>query len=87
MATSSVPPGASQPPARPAPKSVGSAFMKPDGTLEMSLRTQTQDGMIGEAFLVIPPGDPRYADMVAHLGGIEPGQGRAIPPFPAPDAA
>ena len=57
--------------------------MQEDGTLELSLRTETEDGMIGEAFLVIPPNDPRYSSMVAHLGGIKPGEGCAIPPFPA----
>lgn len=79
MADPDVPPRAVPPP------DVGSAYMKPDGTLEMRLRTETEDGTIGEAFLVIPPADPRYKDMVAHLGGIKPGEGRAIPPFPAPE--
>jgi hypothetical protein len=74
------PPG---PPTRPKADNVGSAYMQPDGTLEMSLRTETDDGTIGEALLVIPRADPRYKDMVAHLGGIRPGEGRTIPPFPA----
>ncbi len=74
-----------QPPARPQPASVGSAYMQPNGTLEMSLRTETKDGTIGEALLVIVKDDPRYADMVKHLGGIKPGEGKAIPPFPAPE--
>ena len=42
------------PPPKPQPANVGSAYMQPNGTLEMSLRTETQDGTIGEAFLVIP---------------------------------
>jgi hypothetical protein len=74
-----------RPPGKPQADNVGSAYMQPDGTLEMSLRTETQDGTIGEAFLVIPKDDPRYADMVKHLGGIGPGEGRTIPPFPAPE--
>ncbi len=65
-----------EPPPKPQPAQVGSAYMQPNGTLEMSLRTETQDGTIGEAFLVIPKGDPRYADMVKHLGGIKPGRER-----------
>ena len=87
MADPASPPGADRPPGKPAPQNVGSAYMTPEGVLEMSLRAETEDGTIGEAFLVIRPDDPRYASMVAHLGGIQPGQGRAIPPFPAPDAA
>lgn len=78
------PSNADRPPAKPQPDNVGSAYMQDDGTLEMSLRTETDDGMIGEAFLVIPPSDARYADMVAHLGGIKPGEGRPIPPFAPP---
>ena len=80
MANPDVPPGALPPP------DVGSAYMQPDGTLELRLRAETEDGTIGEALLVIAPGDPRHASMVAHLGGIQPGQGCAIPPFPAPEA-
>ena len=87
MADSPTPPGADRPPAKPELENVGSAYMQPDGTLEMSLRTETDDGTIGEAFLVIPPGDPRYPSMVSHLGGIQPGEGRAIPPFPPPEPA
>ena len=69
-------------PPKPQPTSVGSAYMQPNGTLEMSLRTETQDGTIGEAFLVIPKGDPRYADMVKHLGDIKPGRGKGDTAIP-----
>jgi hypothetical protein len=70
------------PPARPQPVDVGSAYMEADGTIEMRLRTETDDGTVGEALLVIPPNDPRHAEMVKHLDGIRPGEGRAIKPFP-----
>jgi len=72
-----------QPTARKPADNVGSAYMDPNGTLEMRLRTETDDGTIGEAYLVIPPADPRYAAMVKHLDGIKPGEGRTIKPFPA----
>jgi hypothetical protein len=87
MADPASPANPDRPPMRPQPENVGSAYMQPDGTLEMSLRTETEDGTIGEAFLVIPKGDPRYPEMVKHLGGIGPGEGRTIPPFPAAEAA
>lgn len=74
------------PPTRKAPDNVGSAYMKPDGTIEMRLRTETDDGTVGEALLVIPPSDPRHAAMVKHLDGIKPGEGRSIKPFPAEPA-
>lgn len=87
MADTPTPPDADRPPEQPAPKDVGSAYMDEDGVLEMSLRTESADGMIGEALLVIRPDDPRYAQMVQHLGGLKPGEGCAIPPFPAEGAA
>ena len=70
------------PPTRPQPADVGSAYMEADGTIEMRLRTEADDGTVGEALLVIPPGDPRHAAMVKHLDGIKPGEGRPIKPFP-----
>ena len=70
-------------PQRPAPPDVGSAYMTEQGVLELSLRTEAADGTVGEALLIVPPDDARYADMVRHLGGIGPGEGRPIPPFPA----
>jgi hypothetical protein len=72
-----------QPPEKKPADDVGSAYMEADGTLEMRLRTETDDGTIGEAYLVIAPADPRYAAMVKHLDGIKPGEGRPIKPFPA----
>ena len=68
-----------------APASVGSAEMGKDRVLRLMLRTETADGMVGEMTLVVPPDDPRYAGFVAHLGGIEPGEARPIPPFPEPE--
>ena len=70
-------------PQEPEPTTIGSAYMQDDGTLEMSLRAVAADGTIGEAMMVVPPKDGRYADMVKHLGGIKPGQGKPIPPFPS----
>ena len=87
MADSVPPPGAARPPGNAKADNVGSAYMQPDGTLEMRLRTETHDGTIGEAYLLIPPADPRYQSMVKHLSGIKPGEGRTIPPFPAPEQA
>ncbi len=75
-----------RPPEKPPADNVGSAYMDPAGVLEMRLRTETADGTIGEAYLVIPPDDPRYAAMVRHLDGIAPGEGRTIKPFPAAEA-
>ncbi len=66
------------------PQDVGVAQMQSDGTLHLHLRTVAKDGTIGEAMMIVPPKDPKYAGMVAHLSGIKPGQAKAIPPFPEP---
>jgi hypothetical protein len=66
------------------PPSVGSAERLADGTLNLFLRTQTDDGTVGEAMMIVPPDDPRHAGILAHLGGLAPGQGCEIPPFPPP---
>ncbi len=64
-----------------AAESVGVAVCKPDGTIEMMLRAKGPKGEIGEAMKVYKPADPKYAGIVAHLGGIKPGQSKPIPPF------
>ena len=68
-----------------APASVGSADMDEKGVLRLMLRTETADGMIGEMTMLVPPDDPRYAGFVAHLGGMQPGDAKSIPPFPEPE--
>ena len=67
------------------PRSVGTARMEADGTLRLMFRTETPSGMIGEAVKIVRPDDKDYAMFVRHLGGIRPGEGASIPPFPAPD--
>lgn len=65
-----------------APEPIGSAHMLPDGTLHLRLQAATPGVAVGEALLVIRPDDHRHAAMVEHLGGIEPGGHRPVPPFP-----
>jgi hypothetical protein len=69
---------------RPPPHDVGTAQMLEDGTLSLRLRTETADGTIGEALMIVAPGDARYAGMVTHLGGMKTGESRSIPPFVEP---
>jgi len=65
------------------PTDVGIATLAEDGTLEMQLRTVARNGTIGEALLLVATDDERYASMIAHIGGLEPGQSKPIPPFPS----
>lgn len=66
------------------PADVGMAQMDADGTLRLYLRTETPDGMVGEAVAVLKPGEARYDATLQHLGGLQPGQSKPIPPFPPP---
>lgn len=79
-----LPPADAAPDATPAdePDSVGVAECLADGTLRLMLRTRTGDGMIGEALMMVPPGDPRHPGILAHLGRIAPGESVPIKPFP-----
>jgi hypothetical protein len=71
------PPRSSVPP-------IGVARMRPDGTLELDLR-----GPGGaEARTVYPPSHAEYNQVLAHLGGMKPGEEKPVPPWPDPwDAA
>lgn len=63
------------------PESIGVAVCTADGTIQLMLRAVGPKGEIGEAMQVFKPSDPKYRGIVAHLGGIQPGQSKPIPPF------
>jgi hypothetical protein len=62
--------------------SIGSATMKPDGTIELMLRAQGPGGMLGDALVRYPPTHPQYQTILTHLGGLKPGESKPVPPFP-----
>jgi hypothetical protein len=66
-----------------APANVGVATMAADGTITLMLRSEDH-GRIAEAVLVKRPGDADYEQVKAHLGGLKPGESKAIPPWPEP---
>jgi hypothetical protein len=63
------------------PESVGVARMAPDGTVTAYLRSEAPGQPIAEAKTIYKPGDPKYDEMVAHIGGIKPGEEKPIPPW------
>lgn len=63
---------------------IGSAHMRADGTLELRLRAESPGGIRGDAFFTVAPEDPRYPELVDHLGGIEPGAYAPVLPFAMP---
>lgn len=60
---------------------IGSAKMLADGTLVLNLRAET-GGAIGHAEFRFKKGDPKYAEILQHVGKIEPGEEKAVMPFP-----
>ena len=66
------------------PKDVGLATADTDGTIRLNLVAQDDKGRMGEATIIVAPGDDDYEDTVAHLGGLAPGESKSIPPWPDP---
>lgn len=54
---------------------IGTARMREDGTIVLDLR---HPWMHQE----YPPGHPRHASIVEHVGGLRPGEEKAVPPWP-----
>lgn len=61
--------------------SIGSATMRPDGTIVLQLRAQTGP-TIGDAQFTYPPDHPQYHEILEHVGGLEPGESKPVPPWP-----
>lgn len=62
--------------------SIGSAKMEDDGTILLLLRAETPGGAVGDALLRYPPRHPQYDEILRHLGGLEKGQEKPVPPWP-----
>jgi hypothetical protein len=57
--------------------------MKPDGTIVLQLRaTDPATGLLGDAQLEFSPGHPQYKEVLEHIGGLEPGDEKLVPPWP-----
>jgi hypothetical protein len=64
------------------PSSIGSATMKPDGTIVLQLRATDGTGIVGDSRVEYAPSHAQYADVLKHLGGLKPGQEKPVPPWP-----
>jgi hypothetical protein len=62
------------------PGSIGIATMSADGTLILQLRA-VAPGPITETVMSYKRGDPQYARMLSHIGGIRPGEHKSVPPW------
>ncbi len=56
--------------------------MAADGTISLQLRAEGPGGAVGDALLVYPPSHPQYREILAHLGGLSPGESKPVPPWP-----
>jgi len=65
----------------PPPASIGFATMDTDGTIRLQLMARG-DRVIGDAVLIYKPADPQYQDIKKHLGGLNPGEEKPVPPWP-----
>lgn len=61
---------------------IGSARMTADRAVVLDLRSVECDGTESTGRLTYKPGDPNYASVLAHIGGIEPGQVKPVPAWP-----
>jgi hypothetical protein len=70
------------PPGTPPRSALGEATMRPDGTIVLDrLRFEGPGGMVGHAPpMTYRPDNPDYAALLAHLGGLRPGETKLVPP-------
>jgi hypothetical protein len=61
---------------------IGSAAMKVDGTIILTLQAEGPDGEETYADMSYPPEDPRRLEILSHLGGLQPGESKPVPPWP-----
>jgi hypothetical protein len=62
--------------------SIGSATMDQAGTIFLQLRAEGPNGLVGDAMFTYKKGDPKYQEIIDHVGGLEPGQSKPVPPWP-----
>jgi len=66
-------------------KPIGTARLTDQGVLVLQLRAEAPDGTIGDALLQYAPDHPEYSAWIEHLGGINPGETKSVPPWPSND--
>ncbi len=62
-------------------KSIGSATMLDDRTIVLDLVARS-GGTTGHAQVRYPPDHPRYNKVLEHIGGLQPGEEKLVPPWP-----
>lgn len=60
--------------------SIGTALMSADGTITLNIRSP-QPGSPIDGVLALHRRDPNYARVLSHLGGLQPGDKKPVPPW------
>jgi hypothetical protein len=63
-----------------APGSIGTALMGADGTITVNIR-EPQPGSPLDGVVAVRRGDPNYARILSHVGGMTPGEKKSVPPW------
>ncbi|MCD9032769.1 hypothetical protein LDO32_13640 [Luteimonas sp. Y-2-2-4F] len=81
--TSPSPPRAEPTHAAEDPASIGVATMEDDGAIVLRLRAPVGSGSgFGEGYFRYERTHPQYDNVRRHVGGLEPGQSKPVPPWP-----
>jgi hypothetical protein len=64
------------------PEFIGNASMTPDGTVHLDLFAPIPGGGRGFGRVSYGPEHPQYQYVLDHLGGLKPGEQKAVRPFP-----
>lgn len=62
-------------------RTIGTARMEDDGTIVLDLRAEGPGGIEGDAQEIYPPHHKDYAEILRHLGGLQPGETKFVPPW------
>jgi hypothetical protein len=61
------------------PRYIGTARMLPDRSIEQQLVMHGDDDSLCEVRIVLRPGDPAWREAVDQVGGLKPGEMKAVP--------
>ena len=62
-------------------ESIGMATIQGDGAVVLLLRAEGPGTIVGDGQVTYRSSDPTYQEVLAHLGGLKPGQSKPVPPW------
>ena len=62
-------------------KSIGVATKDEQGVVTLLLRAEGPNGICGDAIFTYQPSDPKYQKIIDHVGGLEAGEEKLVPPW------